>query len=68
LGDGRAIRNTSGKPPKDFEDMRVRSENDNGEKGGNVKNAQLKKTLLKFKKSKKIPTSKGGMNTVKIDF
>ena len=48
--------------------MRVRSVNDGGEKGGNIKNAQLKKTFLKFKKSKKPSTCKGGMNTVKIDF
>tara|TARA_B110000285_G_scaffold186590_1_gene212005 strand:- start:186 stop:323 length:138 start_codon:yes stop_codon:yes gene_type:complete len=38
-GDRAIIRNTSGKPLKDFEEMRVRSVNDGGEKGGNIKNA-----------------------------
>ena len=48
--------------------MRVNSQYEQPEKGGNVANALLKKTLVKFKKSKKKPTFKGGMNTVKIDF
>jgi len=69
LNDGRAqTRNSSGRPTMDFEKMKVSSQYEQAEKGGNIKNAQLKKTLLKFKKAKKPTTCKGGMSTVKIDF
>ena len=62
------MRTASGRPALDFEAMKVSNQYEQPEKGGNVANAQLKKTMVRLKKSKKKPTFKGGMNTVKIDF